>query len=463
MFYDPFLLGLVAPLLFFAANAQPANITYAGGIVVPATPPVVTGPSFSRATGSFTGVPTVTGALSGSVRAPAITPRPPPPEATRYPSDGKLNDTQPAPFLPGGGLGTNGTMPIYNVRSDYDYQSVALLLYCDWFQLDMFDTGLSQFSTRDFIEAGLTARDRNLVRFLRGEVLGHITLLSNILGHTAPTRCSYRYPFTTLFEFVDFAQKVSKIIESQAYGFIPHLDARETAQLLLQAISVTGRQQLILRQFEGLFPVPVWFQSSIPQSWAWTLIAPHIHFCPWRNPRLVWQNYPALSIISQPNPLAANATALNNTALGPGINAANMSAIDPEDLCSNSTCAPSISGNRTHPLTEPGQPVAISWEQPDMHVGPNNSYVTTSTAGEPAFLAWVTQLNITYSPLTRINRSTPMTAETTQPEFDTYAGDPAINGTIFVAVTDLDLFVTPFNLSLLNPHIVAGPAVYQAG
>ncbi|KMU84091.1 hypothetical protein CIHG_01877 [Coccidioides immitis H538.4] len=434
MFYDPFLLGLVAPLLFFAANAQPANITYAGGIVVPATPPVVTGPSFSRATGSFTGVPTVTGALSGSVRAPAITPRPPPPEATRYPSDGKLNDTQPAPFLPGGGLGTNGTMPIYNVRSDYDYQSVALLLYCDWFQLDMFDTGLSQFSTRDFIEAGLTARDRNLVRFLRGEVLGHITLLSNILGHTAPTRCSYRYPFTTLFEFVDFAQKVSKIIESQAYGFIPHLDARETAQLLLQAISVTGRQQLILRQFEGLFPVPVWSK-----------------------------NYPALSIISQPNPLAANATALNNTALGPGINAANMSAIDPEDLCSNSTCAPSISGNRTHPLTEPGQPVAISWEQPGMHVGPNNSYVTTSTAGEPAFLAWVTQLNITYSPLTRINRSIPMTAETTQPEFDTYAGDPAINGTIFVAVTDLDLFVTPFNLSLLNPHIVAGPAVYQAG
>lgn len=35
--------------------------------------------------------------------------------------------------------------------------------------------------------------------------------------------------------------------------------------------------------------------------------------------------------------------------------------------------------------------------------------------------------------------------------------------TRFVAITDIDLFVTPFNLSQLNAHIVAGPALYQAG
>ena len=36
-------------------------------------------------------------------------------------------------------------------------------------------------------------------------------------------------------------------------------------------------------------------------------------------------------------------------------------------------------------------------------------------------------------------------------------------GCSFVLVTDDNPFVTPFNLSLLNNHVVAGPAVYIAG
>lgn len=31
----------------------------------------------------------------------------------------------------------------------------------------------------------------------------------------------------------------------------------------------------------------------------------------------------------------------------------------------------------------------------------------------------------------------------------------------YIAITDSDLFVTPFNLSEINAHIVAGPALYQ--
>jgi len=40
---------------------------------------------------------------------------------------------------------------------------------------------------------------------------------------------------------------------------------------------------------------------------------------------------------------------------------------------------------------------------------------------------------------------------------------PVINGTIFVMLTDADPFITPFNMSQLDAHIVAGPAVYTAG
>ena len=40
---------------------------------------------------------------------------------------------------------------------------------------------------------------------------------------------------------------------------------------------------------------------------------------------------------------------------------------------------------------------------------------------------------------------------------------PIVNGTMFVMLVDTDLFVTPYNMSLLNDHVVAGPAVYQSG
>lgn len=46
---------------------------------------------------------------------------------------------------------------------------------------------------------------------------------------------------------------------------------------------------------------------------------------------------------------------------------------------------------------------------------------------------------------------------------DKYAGDPLVNGTMFVVLTDANPFVTPFNLSLIEPHIVAGPMEYQSG
>ncbi|KAK2796829.1 hypothetical protein FQN49_009003, partial [Arthroderma sp. PD_2] len=55
------------------------------------------------------------------------------------------------------------------------------------------------------------------------------------------------------------------------------------------------------------------------------------------------------------------------------------------------------------------------------------------------------------------------TGTTVQPDLTTFAGDPAVNGTVFIAITDVDLFLTPFNLSLIDAHVVAGPALYLAG
>jgi hypothetical protein len=101
------------------------------------------------------------------------------------------------------------------------------------------------------------------------------------------------------------------------YGFLEHLDSRAAATLLLQSITTEARQQMIFRQFEGLFPMPVssslspiysgvadvsgldlqiWFLPAITQSMTWTLLSPHIVSCPAGNPHIQWQNFPALNI-----------------------------------------------------------------------------------------------------------------------------------------------------------------------
>jgi hypothetical protein len=351
------------------------------------------------------------------------------------------------------------------VNSDFDFESIALGLYQEWIELDLFNNGLAVFSEEDFLAAGLTAEDRALIAFMAIQETGHATLLTNMLGEAAPKQCTYNYPFTTVREFVDFNQKLTRFGESGVWGFINHLDSREAGQLLSQSIATEARQQMAFRQMSGLHPFPVWFETGIPQSWAWTYLAPYISACPENNTRLAWQNFPALHILNQPNlnRFSPNDTELNEVVGNRSIDPS-KSDIPAEESCINLNvtgygCGPAISRNRSEPLSFPGRQVYLSWDNPGQAVGPNNSYVTSTTAGQPAFAAWVSQLNLTYTPLTVTGDNE---GYTFQPASEVFEGDPAVNGTMFLALTDTDLFLTPFNLSMINPH-VAALGIYQAG
>ena len=115
---------------------------------------------------------------------------------------------------------------------------------------------------------------------------------------------------------------------------------------------------------------------------------------------------------------------------------------------------PAITHDRPHPLSSPGYVLSLEWESPGLPVGPDRSYTTnTSALGPPAYVAWVSQLNTTYTKLTLTGEHS---GTTVQPF------DYVISGTMFVAVVDAATYVTPHNISMLNEHIVAGPAIYQA-
>lgn len=70
------------------------------------------------------------------------------------------------------------------------------------------------------------------------------------------------------------------------------------------------------------------------------------------------------------------------------------------------------------------------------------------------FVAWISQLNVTYTPLEITGDGM---GQTTQPEGVVFEGinNNIVNDTMFIGLTDVDLYVTPYNLSLLNDHVLA--------
>ncbi|KAI4210087.1 MAG: hypothetical protein LQ351_007036 [Letrouitia transgressa] len=433
--------------------------------------PVIVGENgYSSATyhGPYTGTPTTTGAANAPATLAASIPAlPPNPTATYYNTQGRPINPMPAPYTPAGGLGTNGTLPRYMVESDFDFESIALGLYQEWIELDLFHDGLARFTDEQFIVAGLGDEARSLIEFMANQETGHATLLSNMLGERAPKQCVYDYPYSTVREWLDFNQRVTRFGESGVWGFINHLDSREVGQLLSQSIATESRQQQIFRQLSGLTPMDVWFENGWPQSWAWTMLAPYISYCPENTTRLAWQNFPTLRFLNNAN---INRYSPNDTAQDGSETVGNRIA-DPSvsNLTSGSClnlnitgygCGPAVAHNKSEPLSFPGKKVLLQWDAPGTAVGPNNSYVTsTSAKNPPKFVAWSQQLNLTYSPLTDTGNNT---GYTYQPEGFVYGNDGIINGTMAVLLTDENLFVTPFNVSLLNPHVVA-LGLYQAG
>ncbi|KAJ5246559.1 Protein rds1 [Penicillium chermesinum] len=384
---------------------------------------------------SYTGSASTTGALTASSIGKGISEVSIAPSATTYPSDGKLHNPEPAPYVPAGGVGTSGSIPVYNVRSDFDYESLALALYQEWIELDLFQDGLRRFTADDFSAANLSASDRELIAYMSLQEEGHATLVSNMLGAEAPQQCAYEYPYTNVAEFIDFTQKLTRVGEAGVYGFLAHLDSREASNLLTQSISVEARQQFVFRQFQGLHPMPEWFEVGIPQSWAWTLLAPYISWCPANQTRLAWQNFPALTITDQPTVAKAGqrGNVYENNTITPGTNVAKAdSGSSGSGSPSSSNGGASVATDNHLPLSYPGRQVGFTWDAPGKKVGPNNSYVTTTQAGDPKYVIWVSQLNVTYTTL----RSNGSHGVTVQPDVEAYMGDPLINGTIFVALTD---------------------------
>lgn len=119
-----FTLGLLSLLAF--ASALPNEIV-AGQTSLNASisAPTTRSHPTSLPHSAFNGTATVTGAITATSVGTGIPSGSVAPSATTYPSDGKLHNAEPAPYDPAGGSGTNGSIPVYNAKSDFDYESLV--------------------------------------------------------------------------------------------------------------------------------------------------------------------------------------------------------------------------------------------------------------------------------------------------------------------------------------------------
>lgn len=135
----------------------------------------------------------------------------------------------------------------------------------------------------------------------------------------------------------------------------------------------------------------VWFENGIPQSWAWSLLAPYISSCPANTTRLAWQNFPALHILNNANinRFSPNDTALDGSeTVGKRASDPSLSTIPANQSCINLNvtgygCGPAITHNKSEPLSFAGKKIFLNWDAPGQAVGPNNSYITATSAGAP--------------------------------------------------------------------------------
>jgi hypothetical protein len=333
---------------------------------------------------------------------------------------------------PKGGVGVSPAdpPPAYAPASEFDTQSLQLACYQEFIELDLFHHGLAQFANEEFDSAGIDESQRYLIQFWAEQEVGHATAINNMLGDSGTVEmCNYSYPFDSVRDFIDFSQVLTRWGEAGVYGFLPHLNSRPAAQILLQSITTEAKQQEGLAMMEGLFPTPYWFNMGLPQAYAWTLLVQYISSCPASNPRINFNVFPLLYIQNQPN------------------------ATGGEESRS------AISSNNTQ-LWSPGDQLDLAWDPVGKEVGPKEQggYATAvnETAGKPKFAAFIHQLNVTYVPLENVNM-TARTATTAFPDFKMFnsTNGPNVNGTVFVSLTDDDVYLTPYNLSLINDHTLA--------
>lgn len=181
------------------------------------------------------------------------------------------------------------------------------------------------------------------------------------------------------------------------YGFLEHLDSRAAANLLLESIVTEARQQMIFRQFEGLFPMPVCIpivtvivtttvgrDSLTSKCLLGVLHSGHHAEHGVDTARTVHHFVPreqhTARVAELPSTEHRRTYAHSLTILA--LRLVTLVQSNPNASALNDNNTPAITHNRSVPLSQPGHTLNLTWEDPGKQVGPDGGYNTSTSAGE---------------------------------------------------------------------------------
>jgi len=178
-----------------------------------------------------------------------------------------------------------------------DTSILQYALNLEYLEHTFYQEGLAKYDAQDFADAGYEPWVRGRFRQIRDTEGAHVAFLKSQLGSAAPKICNYTYPYTDLQSWVTLSHTletvgaaaymgasqfvVNKGVLSAAVA-ISHTEARQAGWVN----SAAAKQE----PWDGDFETPLYF------SGVWSLIIGLIAECPFANPELPVQTFPALSV-----------------------------------------------------------------------------------------------------------------------------------------------------------------------
>jgi len=163
--------------------------------------------------------------------------------------------------------------------------TLNLALYLEHIEYTLYTQGYNNYSLAQYEAAGLTETFRNRVLEVAEQEAVHIATLTAVLeavGVTPIANCSYKFPATTVQEFIAVANAITSVGIGAYIGGSVNLKA--TDELLLAAASILSnenRHDAYLRaDGADLDPFPSAFDTGLVATWAYNLAQPFIVECP---------------------------------------------------------------------------------------------------------------------------------------------------------------------------------------
>lgn len=211
----------------------------------------------------------------------------------------------------GGSTGTGtGMTPQYNTTADISVLQYALTL--ENLEMNFYVQALQNYTQAQFVAAGLSAQDYNIITMVRDHEVTHVNTLKSAitaLGASPVPACTYQFPVTDPKSFLPIARALENTGVSAYDGQVTLISNPAYLTVAASIVTVEARHASFFNFLSGKSPASIPFDIPLDQRQVVTIASPFIVLCPYTLP----MTFPALTVSPAAGPVGTVLT-LTSTA-----------------------------------------------------------------------------------------------------------------------------------------------------